>query len=252
MRQKTCVAFLLLGSLLSSAEAQAPSTSPVQTTGQRTPSELMILATKAFPAQLAKEVQDEIAQDVLTNRRSQSPPTPGQSFGTLYLADLFYAKLSVGKFEHYPTVIWNGFNSESSEPSFVYEKSQFSYTTATGRKISPGTMDTDGGSIPRILHSVGAFSTWGYGPAYIIHDWLFSAHKCGVQPDAATTFEESALILAEALKTLMEVGFVNYDSQVQKFPKREDTLYLIHQGVRTGMARDIWQQTDGIKCRGNP
>jgi Protein of unknown function (DUF1353) len=44
--------------------------------------------------------------------------------------------------------------------------------------IRPGPMYTDGGSIPRALWSVEGFSVWEYGPAYILHDWLFQRHYC--------------------------------------------------------------------------
>ena len=44
--------------------------------------------------------------------------------------------------------------------------------------IRPGAIYTDGGSIPRAVRGVVGFSPWGYGPAYIVHDWLFVAHHC--------------------------------------------------------------------------
>lgn len=69
------------------------------------------------------------------------------------------------------------------EDKFVYRpdpndlfsfKPSFMKTTA----IVPGTMYTDGGSIPRIFWSIPGLSPWGFGPAYIIHDWLFVVHRC--------------------------------------------------------------------------
>lgn len=73
-----------------------------------------------------------------------------------------------------------------------------------GKTICPGPMYTDGGSIPRILWSVKGYSPWGYAPAYIIHDWLFQAHHCGVMPDSQYTFDDSVKLMAAGLKAVME------------------------------------------------
>lgn len=70
--------------------------------------------------------------------------------------------------------------------------------------IQPGFMYTDGGSIPRALWGVEGLSPWGYAPAYIVHDWLFEAHRCGYVPDDRYTFDDSVDVLAEALKAIME------------------------------------------------
>ncbi len=72
-------------------------------------------------------------------------------------------------------------------------------------------MYTDGGSIPRPGQLFNGFSPWGYGPAYMVHDWLFVARHCLTDdtptPEekriAAMQFQESAEIIAEAIKTLI-------------------------------------------------
>ena len=47
----------------------------------------------------------------------------------------------------------------------------------------------------------------------------------------------------------MEQGFTNYDHAAQKFPKKEDTLYLIYLAVRSNIAYDLWKQTSTVTCR---
>jgi len=73
-----------------------------------------------------------------------------------------------------------------------------------GRLVRPGLMYTDGGSIPQFLWGVDGFSPWGYGPAHIVHDWVFDAKHCGVPPENVYTFEDSVAVMAEGLKALME------------------------------------------------
>jgi hypothetical protein len=46
--------------------------------------------------------------------------------------------------------------------------------------IRPARMYTDGGSIPRIFWSQKGLSPWAYGPAYVIHDFLYNEHRCHV------------------------------------------------------------------------
>ena len=55
--------------------------------------------------------------------------------------------------------------------------------------------------------------------------------------------------MAEAIKTLMEVGFENQDGEIKKFPKSEDTLYLMYLAVSSSIARDAWDNPDTIRCR---
>jgi hypothetical protein len=69
----------------------------------------------------------------------------------------------------------------------------------------------------------------------VIHDWLFEVHRCHrpAPPEvAAITFEQSAQILAEVGKSLIEAGLVQNN-------KLEDIVWAI----RTKYARDIWDST---------
>src|SRR5262245_3406002 len=68
-----------------------------------------------------------------------------------------------------------------NESRFIYlpqAQDGLRFQTRDGREVKPGRMYTDGGSIPRVFWSVKGFSPWGYGPAYVLHDWLFHAHRC--------------------------------------------------------------------------
>jgi hypothetical protein len=114
-------------------------------------------------------------------------------------------------------------NPLSFQPSFM--------STA----IVPEIMYTDGGSIPRIFWSIPGLSPWGLGPAYVIHDWLFEVHRCHrpAPPEVSQiTFEQSAQILAEVGKALVETGLVQHNM-----------LEEIVWGVRTRYARGIWDSS---------
>jgi len=104
---------------------------------------------------------------------------------------------------------------------------------ATGDSIIPGKMYTDGGPIPRFLWGIEGYSPWGYAPAYIIHDWLFEAHHCGYEPDNKYTFVDSANILAQGLKAIMED-----DLRIKNFFVF-DSVYL---AVKTPIAKRLWEQ----------
>ena len=68
----------------------------------------------------------------------------------------------------------------------------------TGNRITPTLMYTDGGSVPRAFWNIPGLSPWSFGPAYVIHDYIFAVHRCG-WPDPVVSqikFEESAEILA--------------------------------------------------------
>ena len=206
---------------------------------------LETLATTIFPAELANAVREELDREI--ERQRQSDPT--RSVLTLFLADNFYEGLQTGMFQGAPTVIWNGFDGNEGRPIFLHEPTDFLYITASGLRIKPGRMDTDGGSIPKILHSVARFNPWTYGPAYVIHDWLFVAHKCGIPPYNDFSLQQAAQIMAEGIKTLMEVGFTNANQETQRFPKHEDTLYLMYLAVKSRIARSLWDDFRNVNCR---
>lgn len=107
--------------------------------------------------------------------------------------------------------------------------------------ISPDWMYTDGGSIPRIFQPVKGLNPWGYAPAYMVHDWLFVAHRCVTDGDASpkeremaeVTFRESYEVMAEMLKTLEESGRIS-ESDVQ--PR------AISWAVSTGISENLWKK----------
>lgn len=138
-----------------------------------------------------------------------------------------FFEAKVGKMGGPVTTMWVG------PDKFVYvpgpPNTNFAFETATtGRVIAPGLMYTDGGSIPRAARIFKGFSPWDFGPAYIIHDWIFYGRHCYVDPADAKyddpkrfadvngfngsrpiSFDESALILAQVIKTLVDRGQVN-------------------------------------------
>lgn len=62
---------------------------------------------------------------------------------------------------------------------------------------------TDGGSIPSAAHAFKNFSPWNFGPAYIIHDWLFEMNHCSLPGREKYNYKIAAEIMAEVLKTQM-------------------------------------------------
>lgn len=121
-------------------------------------------------------------------------------------------------------------------------------------RITPGLMYTDGGSIPEALRGFAGFSPWGYGPAYIVHDWLFAAHRClalgrggellQVTPDQLaavqkTEFDDSATVLLGIINDLARRGVV----QKQSFAPG-----MIYTAVSSDIARRLWDQRDERAC----
>jgi hypothetical protein len=66
------------------------------------------------------------------------------------------------------------------------------------------------------------------------------ATKCQFEPDYSFTLDEAGMVMAEIIKTLMEVGFVNHDGQTTRLKKAEDTLYVMYQAVVSIFARNMW------------
>ena len=165
-----------------------------------------------------------------------------------------------GRLEGQLLVVWVGADD------FVYwpapnDPLRFRVSEATRRKtgvevLRPGVMYTDGGSIPRPLRALRGFSPWGYAPAYIVHDWIFTAHHCvehapavlndpkdGAEYAKAAKFDFAASVevLAEVMKTLMDV-----DRTVAKDPVAFEAISF---GVETPTAERIWDNPDPASCR---
>ena len=131
-----------------------------------------------------------------------------------------------------------------AEDLFVYRPSndplwfQPSFLIKTNQRIQPTTVITDGGSIPRFFWNLPGLSPWALGPAYVIHDYIFTVHRCGWHDPVASqiTFEQSALVLAEIGKALLDRKLVKHDA-----------LDAIVWGVRTQYARNLWDTPLGQK-----
>ncbi len=130
-----------------------------------------------------------------------------------------YDGLPVGRFDGTLFVMWVGEGSDlAGDGRFVYVPLPNDPLTFTRRNpdatvdvIRPQLMYTDGGSVPRLVQPLKGFSPWGYAPGYMVHDWLFQAKHCltdgkanaAEQAIARMSFQESAEVLAEAIKTLI-------------------------------------------------
>jgi len=158
-----------------------------------------------------------------------------------------YSAIGLGRLGGRVVAMWVG------EDKFIYvpapKAGSFYFETAkSGKRIEPGLMYTDGGSIPRFAQSLKGFSPWGFGPAYVIHDWIFYGHHCIVDglndgrfnDVKDVTFDESALILAEVIKTLVDYG------QVSENVFAAD---VISNAVDSSVARALWD-APGICERG--
>ncbi len=140
--------------------------------------------------------------------------------------------LPSGILKGHVVVQWDG------EDRFIYLKQQSNplsfQPSFMSKPIVPENMYTDGGSVPRVFWSIPGLSPWGLGPAYVIHDWIFEVHRCSrpAPPEVTQiTFEQSALILAEVGKALIEAGLIQHNM-----------LPEIVWGVRTRYARDLWDR----------
>jgi len=157
-----------------------------------------------------------------------------------------YLEAGIGRINRPIDVVWVG------SDKFIYvpgaKGRNFGFETAkTGRIIEPGLMYTDGGSIPRFAQVFKPFSSWGYAPAYIVHDWIFYGHYCERDSGSRTApyedgkrfadvrgidFHESAVILAEVIKTIED----NQQVAAHKLPAR-----MITGAVDSVFAAALWE-----------
>jgi hypothetical protein len=158
---------------------------------------------------------------------------------TLGACAIDYQTLGLGRLGGRVLTMWVGENDFVNIPA---PGAVFYFQTArAGNSIQPGLMYTDGGSIPRFAQILKGFSPWGFGPAYVIHDWIFFGRHCILdgQDDKRfddvrnISFDESAVILAEAIRTLVDYGQV---------PERVFAADIISNAVDTSIARQLWDQ----------
>jgi hypothetical protein len=137
-------------------------------------------------------------------------------------------EIKVGRFEGKLNLEWKAPNCFLYVPD---PKNPLIFHRANGQKIQPKMMYTDGGSIPRLLWNTPNLSPWDFAPAYLIHDWLFEQHHCFPKQSQRFTFEDSALILSEAVKTLIETGCSAANKEIAR---------LLYKSVSTSIAKDLW------------
>jgi hypothetical protein len=111
----------------------------------------------------------------------------------------------------------------------------FSFVRSTNERIAPRNFFTDGGSMPRFFRWTNELDPFGYLPPYLIHDWEFDLHHCD---QSAKKFEDVANTMMEALRTLMDDGYL---------PRDWRAFWLIEMGINSYVARELWQ-TMPDKC----
>lgn len=185
-----------------------------------------------------KGVQGDALGNWLRKALANSPSMFGMNYYER-AAKTFYDYLQVGEFQGSVRTLWNGVDSNNRD-NFIYE-GDLIYTDHDGRVIEPlRGMDTDMGSIPKFLRGIDELTPWKYAPGYIIHDWLFVAHKDNIAPDNDFTFLETAYILAECMKTQMEVGFVDASGKIQRTTPNPRTVLTVFLAVSSPIALRIW------------
>lgn len=144
-----------------------------------------------------------------------------------------YSDFTVGTLKGKLTVQWLEsdlflFIPDSTDPLF--------FRRANGQLIKPGRMLTDGGTIPRPMRVFRNYSPWGYAPAFIVHDWLFTIKHCRMENYLDFTLVEAGKVMAEIIKTMMEQG---------KFEKDEFTVWVMYEAVTSRFAKKYW---DNDRC----
>jgi hypothetical protein len=160
-----------------------------------------------------------------------------------------FDKLQPGSFSGTLIVMWVGPGGSSGDGNFVFvpdphNKLTFNRPGGKSPPIVPGIMYTDGGSVPRVVQVFHGFNPWGYAPAYMVHDWIFTAHHCladgrhdpAYQAVSNIGFDESGVILGEAIWTLMKEKLVSRDDVAAN---------AITSAVRSPIAKKIWRGTPG-------
>lgn len=151
-----------------------------------------------------------------------------------------YDLFSVGKLSGKLVVQW----IEPDKFIFLPDKDvPLTFVRSNGDKIVPGRMITDGGSIPRPLWILRSYSPWGYAPAFIIHDWLFAMKQCRIEGYARYDHEKAATVLAEVMKTMMEMKKVETDKL---------TLLSMFAAVNSSIAEDLWNNSPCLPVPAGP
>jgi hypothetical protein len=193
------------------------------------------ITPEAIAADLAR---DDAARAKTRKRTSSSSSAKPRSRGSRGVGAMdmegmattetkYYPDFPLGQFVGQPHLVWVSPDRFRHEPD---PADPFRFIRADGEVIQPGVMITDGGSIPRSLWFIKDLSPWSYGPAFLIHDWLFEQHHCG---NTKKPFDEVRDILMEGVRTLMETGVC--DNNRLAF----DAIYA---GVDSVIAKKIWEK----------
>jgi hypothetical protein len=137
-------------------------------------------------------------------------------------ANVSYETTKAGTFKGEMAVVWLKGTEGSGDGTFIYVPTPgkaLTFTRPSGAEIAPTMIYTDGGSVPPLARAFRGFTPWNYGPAYIVHDWLFRAKQCWADGHrdeaykvvADMSFEDSAAIIAESIKALHDTGRVRKD-----------------------------------------
>lgn len=127
----------------------------------------------------------------------------------------------------------------------VFERGDSPWRSEGSEVIIPEAFYTDGGSVPRAFQGLNGFNAWAYGPAYVIHDWIFVARKClndeDITPELVTDemrkvsnmkFVESAYVMAETITSLAGAGR----------PDNADNANLIASVTAGPRTKSLWHQ----------
>ncbi|RCW86156.1 hypothetical protein [Phyllobacterium bourgognense] len=168
-------------------------------------------------------------------------------------ASVDYSKLPTGSFAGSLFVMWVGEGGSSGDGRFLFVPDpgdplifRRSDPQRPGSVIRPGLMYTDGGSIPKIAQVFNGLSPWGYAPAYMIHDWIFTARHCIVDGEdnarfdqvRGVTFRDSAEILGEAIHALIA------EKRVQS---NDLAAGAVTTAVDSFVAKRLWDETGACK-----
>lgn len=141
------------------------------------------------------------------------------------LGTLCVSQFNVGTFEGKPQLMWLGPRSYFYTPSLPIP---FAFIRSNGQRIVPLEMLTDAGTIPRFAWSLPDLDPWHFLPAYVLHDWCFVAHHRGMD---VLDFAETAMVLAEAVKTLIDTGTASGNWL---------TVEVLYRAVCSSRARALW------------
>ncbi len=145
-------------------------------------------------------------------------------------SDITWTQTSAGQLKGKLVIEW----INQDEFLFIPDPAQpLTFTRANNEVIVPAAMYTDGGSIPVALRAVKSYSPWGYAPAFVVHDWLFTIKQCKLQGHEKLTLDDAATVLAEVLKTVMENPKYGGPNKL--------VHYSMYEAVRSTVAKDYWE-----------